>query len=116
MQKFISLALVIGAMIWASCSQDDAPCYSCDDEVNEMVKTNLEEIHSMTRSQWKDLDTNVSLAVYRAFTPEQKIQFCKEKFAEVKSLGWNEEELAHIEKAEAFVNSHPELFVEDINL
>lgn len=105
---FVMLLCCAGAFL--SCSQDGDMVYSCNKEVDALVRSNLDEIRLMTRAEWKELDPDVSLAVYRAFTPDQKFDFWKGKFAEVKTLNWNEEELQHIQKAEDFLDAHRHLF------
>lgn len=52
-------------------------------------------------------------AMYRAFTPEQRISMWKEKLNEVKTLSWSEKELSHITKLEEFIDMHNECF-EDV--
>jgi len=103
----LATALLLGL---ASCSQDDTEIYSCNKEVNDWVTSNLEEIHLMKRSQWKELKPETSIPVYRAFLPSQKLCFWKEKFEEVKKLDWTDAELEHIKKVEDFMYAHTRFF------
>lgn len=109
--KFFA-AIWICQLFFTACSQDYDPVYSCDKQIDAWVKSNVDEVHAMTRAQWKGLSNKVNVAVYRAFTPEQKIKFWQEKFAEVKSLNWDTEEFHHIQKAEDFFMAHHDVYYE----
>lgn len=109
---FCVMSLVC-ALSFLSCSQDDEKIYSCDKEINEWVNSNIDQVHLMTRSQWQGLSNKVGIAVYRAFTPKQKITFWQEKFRELKTLDWSKDELLHINKAEDFMNANVDLFDSD---
>ena len=50
-----------------SCAKEES--YSCNKEVDAWVKEHLDEVRSMTRSEWNELDPAVSRACYIAFTP-----------------------------------------------
>ena len=104
-RKVLFVFALIATLFSVSCSQEDDIRYSCDEAVDSWVKRKLPEIRSMSREQWKELDPDIGLAAYRAFTPEQRIEFWKEKFAEVKALPWTEEELLHIQQAEDYTFS-----------
>lgn len=108
--KNFFLFLLILTISLTSCSQNYDEAYSCNEQVDRIVKSNLSKIHLMTRSEWKKLGTDLNVAVFRAFTPEQKVKFWKEKFAEVKALGWSNAEMKHIIKAEQFVDAHSTMF------
>ena len=102
------LALAL-PFVASSCTQEEE-MYSCNPEVDNWVKENKDLIRRMTRSQWCELDYQVSTASYTAFTQSQKIDFWMEKLEEVKKLDWATEELAHIQKVEDFISTHPEFF------
>lgn len=105
------LIIVIGLFVsLCSCSQSDQITYSCDMEVDGWVKDNLSEIQKMNRTSWMNVASEYSIAVYRAFTPEQKVEFWRDKFQEVKKLSWNEKELSHIIKLESFMFDHTYYF------
>lgn len=110
MEKKFFILMLLCAALFTSCSQEEDSVYSCDKEVDAWVKANVDQVHVMTRAQWKGLSESVNRAVYRAFTPEQRIKFWQEKFAEVKRLDWSDAEINHIQKAEDFLNSHHNLF------
>lgn len=93
-----------------SCSQESETIYSCDKTINEWAKSNLEDIQTMTRSNWLALPDNKKNAAYRAFTPSQKINFWYEKLEEIKSCEWTEDELSHINKVIYFIDSHHDIF------
>lgn len=74
------------------------------------VKENLNEIRTMTRSEWLNLDENTKRACYVAFTQQQRLEFWKEKFDKTLELGWSLEETEHIKTMRRFVSEHPEYF------
>ena len=103
------LVLLLSSMIFNSCSKDDI-IYSCDTTVNSWVKDNIAQIQQMTRADWLRTNKELGIPTYRAFTPEQKERFWKEKFEEVKQLSWTPKELKHIHKVEQFIADHPYIF------
>lgn len=114
-KKVLFFAFLMAAVsFWATfCSNDEEVVYSCNSSVDEWTKEHLSEIRKMTRSEWKQLPSDVNIAAYRAFTPEQKFSFWMDKFEEVKNLPWTAEEQAHIAKAEAFIKTRSHLFSDE---
>ena len=100
----------IAVTFFSACNQEEDVVYSCDKVTNEWTKENLAEIRLMSRADWKKLDEVKKRAAYRAFTPNQKFVFWKEKFSEVKTLNWSDAERLHIQKAEDFINAHASFF------
>ena len=100
---------VTALTIMVSCSSDELT-YSCDREINQWVKDNIESIQQMDRSDWLSVSGEMSIATYRAFTYQQRIRFWQDKFTEVKQLPWEDNELRHIELAENFIALHPYFF------
>lgn len=111
-RKKMFIFTVISMLFLISCSQEEDVIYSCDKTTDTWVKDHLTEIRKMSRTQWKNLDPNLGIAVYRAFSDEQKKEFWKEKFKEVQNMDWSEDELLHIQNAEYFVFSHDFIFLE----
>lgn len=114
MKKIILLGMLGLMVLIMSCSQSEEIFYSCDKTQDEWVKENLSEIRQMTRSEWLQVDETLARPVYRAFTPKQRIVFWQDKFNETKKLSWTDEELAHIQKAEDFMNSHLDFFYDNL--
>lgn len=85
---------------------DEETVYSCNEFTNKWVKENIKLIHEMEKCNWDSLHDTLKIPAYRAFTPQQRINFWKDRFKEVKSLKWTHEEILHIEKAELFINNH----------
>lgn len=110
--KYIYSIIILTSCILVSCSDDDN-LYSCDNKMNEWVKNNLSEIQLMNRTDWMKCDLSTGVAIYRAFTPEQRKYFWKEKIKEVKMLPWSKEELAHIQQIEDFLNTYDEIYEEE---
>lgn len=57
----------------------------------------------MNRSDWKKINQEYSLAAYRAFTPNQKLAFWKDKFNEISQMQWTAKEKLHIAKTLALL-------------
>lgn len=57
----ITLIVLSMCVVFQSCSQDE-DVYSCNHEVNDWVKDNKLYIRTLSRSQWYELDYNVSRA------------------------------------------------------
>lgn len=110
--KFIKTLLFISLTLttFASCSNEDDLQYSCDKTIDIWVKSHLTEIHQMDRKEWLNTDISTGIAIYRAFTPQQRIQFWRDKMKEVKAMKWSKQELLHIQKVEDFINKHLDFF------
>ena len=117
MKKKLILIIVLTASI-LSCTEEKV--YSCNEDVNEWVISNLSSVKEMSRTDWIKLDDIQKQAVYNAFSPEQKVKFWEEKFTETKQMDWSPEELSHIIEAEDFFKTHKHFFYkkltdEDLN-
>ena len=106
-------AFIIALFTFAACSDDQEQTYSCNPQADTWVKKNLTKVRSMNRSDWKKINQEYSLAAYRAFTPNQKLAFWKDKFNEVSQMQWTAKEKLHIAKALAFIVSHKEFFSDE---
>lgn len=107
MKKGVILLLSsIALSVMYSCNQEANSVYSCSKAINEWVVENLSVIKTMNRADWNQLDEEKKVAVYRAFSFQQRVVFWDEKFKEVMSLNWSEDELQHIEKAHDFLKDH----------
>ena len=107
--KFLILS-VVASLLFVSCSNSDDLVYSCDKQTDLWVKENIEMVRSFGRNEWLKFSNTEKRAIYRAFTPEQRVLLWKEKLNEVKKLSWNEKELSHITKIEEFIDMHKEYF------
>ena len=104
------LIIIFVTIALCSCSGDTDPVYSCDKTIDSWVRNHIEEIQKMDRSDWLIMDDKLKAASFRAFTQGQKIDFWKEKLAEVMALDWNEDELEHIQKVSDFIDTHTAFF------
>lgn len=95
MKSFLILSIILVCSFLSSCNNDE-PFFSCNKAENEWVKENLSEIRTMSRSEWINVDENLKVPVYRAFTQQQKLKFWISKFTDVLSLNWSNEEREHI--------------------
>lgn len=111
MKNLKNLILLVGVLsFFMSCSNDAETDYSCDKLINVWVKENISTIRHLDRSDWKQFPPSKGLAIYRAFSKEQKIDFWLAKFEELESLSWNAREREHIRLAKDFVESHSDFF------
>lgn len=110
MSRYSIVVAVLVGFIMCACSSIDEPTYSCNVEVNKWVKSHVDDIHLMTRAEWLESDAKLSIPIYRAFSPQQRISFWREKFQELRALPWSEGELSLIKEVESFIESHLDLF------
>ena len=108
MKKFYLFYGLIISLSMFSCAKEES--YSCNKEVDAWVKEHLDEVRSMTRSEWNELDPAVSRACYIAFTPQQKARFWDLKMQQVLALEWTEAERTHIAELRSFIRSNPYIF------
>lgn len=109
MVRFFSYFFAVMALLTLSLKsygQDNKTVYSCDPEINEWVKANLDKIHKMSRTEWLLLDEMKGRAVFAAFTPQQQQDFWQTKIKEVLALDWKTEERTHIQKLGNFFKEH----------
>ena len=102
---FILIFICVGL---SSCSTDD---YSCDPEINKWVSDNIDEILSMIREEWVEIN-NISKqrGAYGAFTIKQKIALWRGKIEETLDLNWTIEEYAHIKKLSNAIQDNPDWY------
>lgn len=108
LKLILSVGLLVSTM--CACSSMEEPKYSCNPDVDEWVKDNMDDIHTMTRANWLESEQEFHLPIYRAFTPKQRVDFWREKFNELKKLNWSKKEMSLIIEAEDFFESHLSLF------
>ena len=106
--KSIVITILFG-LILCSCSMDE-PRYSCNREIDDWVKENVDRIHLMSRADWLEAEPELCIPIYRAFKPEQRIEFWREKFKELMMLSWTDGEMSLIKEAEQFFEEHINLF------
>lgn len=120
MKKSIARTMLcIAAALWLlwlpSCNHNDEP-FSCTPEVDNWVKENLSEVQTMTRSEWLELnDPETERACFRAFTPEQRLQFWVDKLNETLTLDWSVPEKEHISSLIKFIEDNPRIFSDYAN-
>lgn len=107
MKHFLTLSM-FACILFSSCNNEE-PIYSCNKAENEWVKENLSEIHTMSRSEWVNVDENLKVPVYRAFTQQQKLNFWVSKFTDVLSLNWSDEEKEHISSLIDMIKQQPQV-------
>ena len=97
--------IICTSLFLLSCNNE--VIYSCNETIDEWIHENLPDIQSMSRSEWNNLEEELKLPVYRAFTIQQRIDFWNEKVTETLSLDWTNAEREHINLVLHFVNQYP---------
>lgn len=100
---------IVISIMFSACQQNET-VYSCNKDIDEWVHENLTEIRTLSRSTWNNLDENLKVPTYRAFTQQQKINFWNSKITEVLQMEWNEAETAHLNKILDFIKKNPFYF------
>lgn len=101
---------MLSILFLASCSQEEM-FYSCNPIVNEWAEENLDEISKMERKNWLTTkDVQYRMAIYVAFSPEQKFSFWEGKLNEVLKLNWSQNEHEHIVSLLEYVKANKEIF------
>lgn len=105
MKKSLLIVTILLGML--SCQQDDELIYSCDPVEDAWAKENLDDIRTMTRANWLEIDDSKKRVVYRAFSAEQKLDFWVEKLDKILLENqWKESESAHILLLKDAVKEH----------
>lgn len=112
MKKKLIFTLIAftGILFLTSCSDQDEITYSCNEAVDTWTKSNIAKIQNMNRTAWKALPAEKKRAAYRAFTPEQKVTFWKDKFTGILALNLTKEEREHIKLVYDFIIEHQDFF------
>lgn len=104
---FIALALAFSVI---SYGQQKNSC--CHNTGLKCSANSISNIQGMTLSELRNLDRDKQIVAWGQFNPTQRYNFWKEKFQEVKQMNWTPAEIKHINKAEAFLNTHKSFFKE----
>ncbi|MBQ8283270.1 MAG: bacteriocin fulvocin C-related protein [Paraprevotella sp.] len=111
----IKVILLIPIAVLYSCeTENDLRTYSCDKTINEWVSDNIPSIRTMNRNNWNNVDEERKRATYRAFTPEQRYKIWVGKIQQTLTLDWNENEKIHILKLLTYIETHPEIFNDEV--
>lgn len=106
--KQIFTLVILASLCLYSCNNEVV--YSCDENINEWVHENLSDIRVMSRSEWNNLEEDIKVPVYRAFTHQQRVNFWKNRFSDILALEWSDEEKAHIGLLLDFINNNQYIF------
>lgn len=109
MKNLFYLLYVVVLVMVSSCQKDES-VYSCDMNTNEWVKANLSDIRTISRAECRDSDESLKRAIFRVFTPDQRIDLWVEKLHEVLSLNWNAKETMHIKKLLQYIENNPDCY------
>lgn len=108
----IILSIILVLLSFTSCSNDEL-VYSCNKEINELVKKNFTQYSSITREEWLKLPDSLKIPVYRTFSVDLKYEFWQQKREELLSLEWSYAERAHINVLYDFIKKRPQFFSDD---
>jgi hypothetical protein len=87
-----SFLILVFFLFFLSCEKDEQPRYSCDDDINEMVRSQYEELQNITYDEIIQYEVEEQKAIFRAQTPENKYALWVERFGRVLQLTWTQEE------------------------
>ena len=114
MKSLLLLGIVFASFFLCACQKE--LLYSCDPEIDKIVRNNISEVQVMDRTQWLNIEKqDLQRGYYVAFSSEQKHTFWKEKLAEVLELDWSEQERAHLLILVDFLEKNPQMFSPDKN-
>lgn len=95
--------IVFSIIILLSCEKEEL-IYSCDPEINAIVKSGISEFSKESLSEYLDYDISLQRAIYRGFTPEKKRLFWLEKIDSVlMNTDFMELEIAHVLKLRSHI-------------
>lgn len=84
MKKTLILSLIAITLLLSSCKKEQI-VYSCDDEVNTFVVSNIDSIQSISRDSLATLPLPMQNGIFRGLTPENKVRIYSEKIVELLS-------------------------------
>jgi hypothetical protein len=105
------IVLVSTSMIFEGCATME-DVYSCDPNIDKLVKTDLSSYKNIERADWLQLDESLKIPVYRTFSAEKKRDFWKAKFDNLKQLEWTKAEIEHINLLCSFIDENSHLFLD----
>ncbi|MCY6360721.1 hypothetical protein OXV74_21995 [Bacteroides thetaiotaomicron] len=90
-----SLLVILLSILCFSCEKEEF--YSCNPKADQWVKDNLNEIRTMTRKEWINIDDVIyQKAAFTAFTTKQRHDLWVRKFDEILTLDLTEQEQSHL--------------------
>jgi hypothetical protein len=101
MKKIFCIAFTISILL--SCEKEDL-IYSCDPEIDAIVKSGVLEFSKESLSGFLDYDISLQKAIYRGFTPEKQRMLWLEKIDSVMvNTDFMEIEIEHIIKLRSHI-------------
>lgn len=102
MKKFFFISIV--ALFVSSCEMEQIS-YSCDPEVDAIVKSGAIEVSSINLSELLEYDGELQKAIYRSMKPEKKKKLWIDKFDKlIQNYSFSKRELEHIIKLKSYVS------------
>ena len=103
--------LLFSVVIITGCSKYEDEDYSCNKEVNQWAKSNLNEIKKMKVAEWYSINDIVyQKAAYVAFDSNQRKELWLSKLQETLKLDWTNAEKEHISKLIYLIEDNSNLF------
>ena len=101
MKLFFIISIV--ALLMSSCEMEQIT-YSCDPDVDAIVKSGAIEVSSINLAELLEYDSELQKAIYRSMKPEMKKKLWIEKFDKlIQNYSFSKKELEHIIKLKSYV-------------
>jgi|GEM_PF-2348683 len=109
--KKLFIFITLTTLFFVSCQKEES--YSCDPEIDEWAKNNVEKFKDFDRTKISTYDIEHQKAILRTFSPEKKKQIWQKKVNYINSLSWTDEERKYID---FFTNSFNNMDYENTKL
>lgn len=103
MKKKLCFSVVVLFLSLYSC-QKGKDSYSCNPEIDSWVKQNLVGISHMKSAELIVLDPTVQVAVFRAFSANQRLDVWLKRIDQILCLSWTDQERLHILELQKSLN------------
>jgi len=100
----IRIVLFAISFTFINCTTEE--CYSCDTEINEWAKNNIETLKTIKRKDFIKLSEAKQKSAFRTFKPYKRKQLWIEKVIQIKSLDLTNDEIKHLLIIEEFIKKY----------
>ncbi|NQU54030.1 MAG: bacteriocin fulvocin C-related protein [Bacteroidetes bacterium] len=95
--KNIVLVIILSFVLF-SCTKEEELNFSCNPEIDAIVKSGVIEFSEIGLSELLEYDIELQKAIFRSFSADKKRDFWLEKLDSVVNTGFNLKEIEHVEK------------------
>ena len=89
--------LILAMLLFLTACQEEELIYSCDPNMNKIVKSAVIEYNQITLSEFLQFDIDFQRAVYRSLTPDRRYDFWSEKLESAMLVkNYSDQEKKHI--------------------